>query len=75
MKSGQLIAYNMKNIFLEENYIQNVAKNLALDLFFNKLRLWINSLNFHAVCFYAQVEDYQNILKLRYRPLKAFLRN
>ena len=32
MKVGQLIEYNMKNIFVE-NYPQNAVEKLVLDLF------------------------------------------
>ena len=55
MKFGQLIEYNMTNIFLENN-TQNVAEKLFPDLFLksqNWAYLWINSLKFYTVCSYC----------------------
>ena len=49
MKFGQLIEYNMKNIFL-------VVEKLVPDPFLkteNWAYLWINSLKFYIVCFYC----------------------
>ena len=52
MKFGQLIEYNMRNIFLEK-YAQNEAEKLFPDLFINNqnlVYLWIkDSLKFSAV--------------------------
>ena len=55
VKFGQLIEYNKRNIFLEK-YMQNVVEKLVPDPFLkneNCAYLWINSLNFYAVCFYC----------------------
>ena len=54
MKFGQLIEYNMKNIFFKKNNTQNVGKKLFPDPFLKNQNweyLWINSLNFYSVCF------------------------
>ena len=55
MKFGQLIEYNMRNIFLEK-HTQNVVEKLVPDHFLknqNWAYLWINSLKFYTVCFYC----------------------
>ena len=74
MKFGQLIEYNMKNVFLGKSY----SEKLFLDHFLKNQNwgyLWINSLKFwtiflvsQVVVFYLEVEDYRNILKLSCRP-------
>ena len=54
MKFGQLIDYNMRNIFLK-NHTQNVVEKLFLDPFpknQNQAYFWINSLKFYTACFY-----------------------
>ena len=55
MKFGQLIEYNMRNIFFKKNHAQNVLEELFPDPFL-KIKtctyLWINSLKFYTVCFY-----------------------
>ena len=51
MKFGQLIEYNMRNIFLK-NHTQNVVEKLFPDYFpknRNWIYLWINSLKFYTV--------------------------
>ena len=53
MKYGQLIEFNMRNIFLE-NHTQNMVEKLFPDPFVknqNRGYLWINSLKFNTVCF------------------------
>ena len=82
IKFGQLIKYNIRNIFLE-NHTQNVAEKLFPDPFLkNEKRscFWINRLKFYTVFFIVcQVEGHRNILKESRRPLdfisyKAFLK-
>ena len=66
---GQLIEYNIRNIFLEKS-CKKSGKEISPILFFKKSKL-ITSLyhQFHFLhglfLLYVQVEDYQNILKLR----------
>ena len=53
MKSGQLIEYNMRNIFLQKSYTKCV-KETSPRPFSGRLKtdnLWINSLKFYTVCF------------------------
>ena len=53
MKYGQLIEYNMRNIFLKI-HAQNVVEKLFTDPFLknqNWACLWINSLQFYIVHF------------------------
>ena len=53
MKFGQLIEYNMRNIFLEKSY-ENVMEILFPDPFLkyqNSAYLLIISLTFYTVCF------------------------
>ena len=52
MKIGQVIEYNMKNVFLEKSYATCGGENIP-RLFFKKQNwayLWINSLKFYTVC-------------------------
>ena len=72
MKFGQLIEYNMRNIFLEISYTKSggetirrsVSKKIKLSTSVGLDRM------FYTVCFYCnQVEDYRNILKLSCRLL------
>ena len=69
---GQLIEYNMRNIFLK-NHTQNVVEKPFPEPFLknqNWVYLWVNSLRFYKVWFYwMPSEGYQNILKLNCRPL------
>ena len=63
-----------KEIFFLKNHTQNVGEKLVPDLFIksqNQAYFWINNLKCYTVCFllYAQVEIYQNRLKLKCRPL------
>ena len=52
MKFGQLIEYNIRNIFLE-NHTQNVMERLFPDAFLEYQKLWINSLRFSVVSLYC----------------------
>ena len=55
MKFGQLIEYNMRNIFLK-NHTQYVVEKLFPDPFLknkNGVYHWINSLKLYAVYFYC----------------------
>ena len=83
MKFGQLIEYNIKNIFLERSYTKCgwktiprlFPKNWKLSISLNQWPIVLYS--FFIVC---QVKGYQSILKLSWRPLgftsyKTFLKN
>ena len=83
MKFGQLIEYNMRNIFLE-NHTQDVVEKLSPDPLLkneNWAYLLINYLKFFTDCFYHMPSwGYQNTLRLSSKPLaissyKAFLKN
>ena len=56
MKSGQLIEYNTRQIFLAKSYTECGGETSPRP-FFEKLKLsmylLINSLKFHTVCFYC----------------------
>ena len=79
MKFGQLIDYNMRNIFLK-NHAKNVVEKLVPDPFVknqSSTHLWINSLKLYTVSFHCMFKLRTN-LKLRYCPVddtayKAFL--
>ena len=83
MKSGQLIEYNMRNIFLEKSYRKCGGKNSHRH--FEKLKLRISLDQQSKVVdslflLYVQFKGHQNILELRCRPLaftsyKAFSKN
>ena len=73
MKVGQSMECNIRKIYLE-NHTQNVVKKLVPQYFVKNEHggcLWINSPECYKILFllYVQVEVYQNILKLRSRPL------
>ena len=83
-KFGQLIEYNMRNIFLEKSYTECSGETIP-KLFSEKSKLSI-SLDQQCKVLYslflldAQVEGYRNTLNLISRPLafisyKAFLEN
>ena len=85
IKVGQLIGYNIRNIFLEKSYAKCGGETIP-RLFsknHNLSYLPINSLKFYTVCsvfIVCQVEGYRNILKFSCRPLaftsyKSFLKN
>ena len=64
IKFGQLIEYNIENIFLK-NHARNVLEKLLPDLFLknqNWAYVWIKSVNFiQFVLILCQVEGYQYI--------------
>ena len=72
MKYGQVLEYNMSNIFPEKSYTKCGGDTFRRP-FSKKLKLRI-SLGSVALLFIwfvlivCQVEDYQNILKLSCRP-------
>ena len=71
MKSGQLIEYNMRNIFLEKSYTKCGGKIIPRP-FSEKSKLsilWINSLKFYTACFYCM------LILLPFTLYKAFLKN
>ena len=85
IKFGQLIEYNMRNIFLEKWYTK-CSREASLRNFYKKSKLSIKFLDqqsemlWSLFWLYVQVEVYQSILKLRCWPLaftlyKAFLKN
>ena len=66
MKSGQILEYNTRNIFLK-NHTRNVVEKLAPDKK-SKLRVFLDQQSemlYSLFVFYTQVENFQNILKLR----------
>ena len=65
MKLGQLIDYNMRNIFLQKSYTKCGAE-ISPRLFSGK---WKLSLSLYAKPTYEGYEGYQNILKLACIPL------
>ena len=72
IKFGQLIEYNMRNIFSWKK-TQNVVEKLLPDPFLknqNWAYLWINSLKFYSVCFYCMPS-----WRLAYTSYKAFFKN
>ena len=66
MKFGQLIQYNMRNIFLDKSYTNVMEKIFSNPFLENQQKIWINSLKsfIHFVFIVCQVESYRNILKL-----------
>ena len=52
MKFGQLMEYNMKNIFLEKSYTKCDGETSSRP-FSGKSKLIINNLWFYTVCFYC----------------------
>ena len=79
MKFGQLIKYNIRNIFFEKSYKKCSGETIP-RAFSKKSKLKISqikSVKFHAVV--CQAEGYQHILRPKCRPLaftshKAFLK-
>ena len=67
MKFGQLIEYNIGNIFTK-NHPQNTVEKLAPDLIIENqswVYLWINSLKcYNSFLLHVQADAYQHILKL-----------
>ena len=75
MKYGQLIEYNMKNIFLKKSHTEWGGE--AIPRPFPKksklsISLAINSVKFEAVFIVCLVKDYGIISKLSYRLLAFF---
>ena len=65
MKFGQLIGYNIRNIFLEKPYTKCGGETIPRP--FSKKSLVQSFIKFiFIVC---KVQDYQKILKLSSRPL------
>ena len=83
MKFGQLIEYNMRNIFLEKSYTKLGGKLFPDPVLKNQkwAYLYINTLKFYIVCFYHMPSwGLQNVLKPSSTPLaftsyKAFKKN
>ena len=83
MKFSQLIEYNMRNIFLEKSYTKCGGDTITRPFYKSSnlsmsLDQWSKVLWAYLILF--QVEEYQNTLNLRFRPLaftscKAFLKN
>ena len=82
MKFGQLIEYNMKNIFLKKSYTKCDGQTILRP--FSKtsnLSLSLRQYSFIQFTFIVcQAEGYRNILKLSCRPLtctffETFLKN
>ena len=84
IKFGQLIEYNMRNIFLEKSYTKcdrqtsprPFSKKSKLSISLDQKSKFLYSL----YLLYAMLRANRNTLKLSYRPLaitscKAFLRN
>ena len=85
MKFGQLIEYNMRNIFLEKSYT-NCGSEIIPKPFSTKpklrifLDIFLEYFLIYFVFIVCQVEDYRTWLKVSCRPLaftssKAFLKN
>ena len=82
MKFGQLIEYNVRNIFLEKSYTKCGGKTIPRP-FFKKWKFSISLDQYSKVLYFVfivcQVEDYRKWLKLSCRSLaftsnKAFLK-
>ena len=72
MKFGQLIEYNMKNIFLEKSYTKCGGEIIPRR--FSKSKLGVSLDEYSKVLYslsllYAKLKDSCNILKLSCRPL------
>ena len=72
----------MRNIFLEKSWTKCGGETSRRRIFFlKKIKIeHIDQRSYSFLKFYVQVEDYQNILKLRCKPLafisyKAFLKS
>ena len=77
MKFGQLIEYNMRNIFLEKSYTKCGGETIT-RLFSKKSKLRISldqqyKFLYSLFSTYVQVKGYQKILKLSHVPLAFFL--
>ena len=73
MEIGQLIDCNINNVFLEKSYTK-CGRETIPRLFSKKIKIELISRSIVRSCIQfvlvaSQVEGYQNILKLRRRPL------
>ena len=73
MKFDELIEYYIKSIFLEKRYTK-YGEEFRPRPFLKKSKLSISldqqsEISYSLFLLYVQVEDYQNILKLRCQPL------
>ena len=84
MNTGQLLEYNLRNIFLEKSYTKGGGDTIPRPFVKNQTRAypWINILKFYKFCFYFCLSNWglSKWLKLSCRPLaftsyKAFWRN
>ena len=77
MKIGQLIEYNIRNIFIEKLYTKYGGEASPRPFHKNQnwTYLWTNSLKCYKVCFYCMFKSkvYQNIFKLKCRTLVFIL--
>ena len=85
MKLGQLLEYNMRNIFIKKSYTQCAGETIPRPNLFKKMKIKCISGSIvqsfiQFVFIICQVEDYWNILKLSSKPFaftsdKAFSKN
>ena len=80
MKLGQLIEYNMRNIFLEKSYIKcKMGWRSQSRTFYEKSKLSISleqqSEFLNLFLLYVQIKVYQKCCPLAFTLFKAFLRN
>ena len=56
MKFGQLIQYNIKNVFLEKSHTKCDGETMPDPFLKNQnwAYIWINSVKFYTVCFYCK---------------------
>ena len=70
MKFGQLIEYNMRNIFLENSYIKCGGETSPRPFSGKiKLSIYLDQSFTQFVFIVSQVEDYRNIFKLSCKSL------
>ena len=83
MKLGQLIEYNMRNIFLEKSYTKCCGETTPrqfLEIKIEHISGLIDQSFLQFVFIVCQVDNYRNILKLSWRTLsftsyKTFLKS
>ena len=73
VKFGQLLEFNIINIFLEKSCTKCVGETIPRS-FFKELKLSISldqqsKVSYSLFLLYVEVEDYKNIFKLRGGPL------
>ena len=77
MKIGQLIEYNIRNIFIEKLYTKYGGEASPRPFHKNQnwTYLWTNSLKCYKVCFYCMFKSkiYQNIFKRKCQTLAFIL--